>query len=196
VGQIPKDADPILGDRLAEGDEIIFLASSGLHANGASIARRVAHDLPDGFHTRLPSGSLLGDAILTPSLIYAPLIADLLSLGISPTYASHITGHGFRKLMRASRDFVYRIRTLPKVPEVLTFLAERSRMDARESYATFNMGAGFAIFCRPEDSERVVERAKAGGFVPLRGGELDRGPRSVRLEPLDITFAGDDLSLR
>ncbi|HEX3327082.1 MAG TPA: AIR synthase related protein [Actinomycetota bacterium] len=196
IGHVPNESGPILGDRLAAGDEIIFLASSGLHANGASIARRVAHDMADGFHTRLPSGSLLGDAILTPSRIYAPLIADLLGRGIVPTYATHITGHGWRKLMRANRDFVYRIGTLPKVPEVLSFLAQRSGMDERESYATFNMGAGFALFCRPEDSERIVERAKACGLQPLRGGELDRGPRSVRLEPLDITFTSDDLSLR
>jgi phosphoribosylformylglycinamidine cyclo-ligase len=196
VGHVPIEIDPILGERLAPGNEIILLASSGLHANGASIARRVAGDSPAGFKTRLESGALLGDAVLAPSIIYAPLIADLLSFGIVPTYISHITGHGFRKLMRARGDFVYRIRTLPKVPEVLSFLVERSGMDARAAYGTFNMGAGLAVFCRPKDSDRILERARACGLEPLRAGEIESGRRRVVLEPLDITFASEDLSLR
>jgi phosphoribosylformylglycinamidine cyclo-ligase len=196
IGHVPIEIDPILGERLAPGNEIILLASSGLHANGASIARRVAGELPGGFNTRLESGALLGDAVLTPSIIYAPLVADLLRLRVVPTYISHITGHGFRKLMRAQGDFVYRIRTLPKIPEVLSFLVERSGMDARAAYGTFNMGAGLALFCRPKDSDRIVERARACGLEPLRAGEVESGTRSVLLEPLDITFAGDDLSLR
>jgi phosphoribosylformylglycinamidine cyclo-ligase len=194
VGQVP--IDPILGERLAPGDEIILLASSGLHANGASMARRVAAGSADGFHTRLDSGTLLGDAVLEPSIIYSPLIADLLGLGIVPTYISHITGHGFRKLMRARGDLVYRIRTLPKVPEVLSFLVDRSGMDAHAAYGTFNMGAGMALFSRPRDSDRILERARACGLDPLRAGEVESGPRSVLIEPLHITFASEDLSLR
>jgi phosphoribosylformylglycinamidine cyclo-ligase len=156
----------------------------------------VASGSTDGFHTRLASGTLLGDAVLAPSVIYAPLVADLLGRNIVPTYLSHITGHGFRKVMRARAEFTYRIATLPRVPEVLSFLAERSRMDARDAYGTFNMGAGFAIFCSPRDSDRVLERAGACGFDALRAGQVEDGPRSVRLEPLDITFTSDELSLR
>jgi phosphoribosylformylglycinamidine cyclo-ligase len=139
---------------------------------------------------------LLGDAVLTPSLIYVPLIANLIEHRIVPTYLTHITGHGFRKLMRARQELTYRIRTLPRVPEVLSFLVERSGMDAREAYGTFNMGAGFAIFCKPQDSDRVLDRARDCGFDALRAGEVEAGPRSVHIDPLDVTFTGDDLSLR
>jgi phosphoribosylformylglycinamidine cyclo-ligase len=196
VGHVPDGTSPILGDRLAAGDDIILIASSGLHANGASLARRVASSSADGFHTRLPSGTLFGDAVLTRSLIYAPLVADLLGRKIVPTYLSHITGHGFRKVMRARPEFTYRIETLPRIPEVLAFLTDRSGMDARDAYGTFNMGAGFAIFCRPEDSERVLERAGVCGFDALHAGRVEDGSRCVRLEPLDITFTSDELSLR
>jgi phosphoribosylformylglycinamidine cyclo-ligase len=196
VGHIPDVSGPILGDRLAPGDEIILVSSSGLHSNGASLARRVAKDSADGYYTRLPSGSLLGDAILMPSLIYAPLVGDLLAREIVPTYLSHITGHGLRKLMRARRDLVYRITSLPRIPEILSFLAERVGMDTKDAYGTFNMGAGFAILCRPEDSERVLERAAACGFDAFRGGNVETGRRSVLLEPLGITFSGEELSLR
>jgi phosphoribosylformylglycinamidine cyclo-ligase len=196
VGHVPDGIDPIFGERLSPGNDIILVASSGLHANGASIARRVAHELPEGFQTRLPDGALLGDAVLTPSLIYVALIADLLERRIVPTYLTHITGHGFRKLMRARQELTYRIRTLPRIPEVLSFLVERAGMDAHEAYGTFNMGAGFAIFCEPKDGDRVLDRARECGFEALRAGEVEAGPRSVRLDPLDVTFTGDELELR
>ena len=196
VGQIPSFIDPILGERLAPGDDIILVASSGLHANGASIARRVAMQSPDGLRSRLPSGAMLGDALLTPSVIYVPLMADLIEQQIAPTYLSHITGHGFRKVMRARQELSYRIESLPRVPEVLSFLVERSGMDTRDAYGTFNMGAGFVIFCRPKDSDRILDRARFCGFDALRGGEVQAGPRSVHLVPLGLTFSGEELSLR
>ncbi|MDP9226044.1 MAG: AIR synthase related protein, partial [Actinomycetota bacterium] len=60
VGRVPGDIQPILGERLSSGDHIVLLASSGLHANGASIARAAARGLTEGFHASLPSGALLG----------------------------------------------------------------------------------------------------------------------------------------
>ena len=54
----------------APGDEIVLVASSGLHANGASLARLVAGRLPDGYATALPSGTTLGEALLEPSVMY------------------------------------------------------------------------------------------------------------------------------
>jgi phosphoribosylformylglycinamidine cyclo-ligase len=195
VGQVPEAIQPILGERLTAGDHIVLVASSGLHANGASIVRRVAKGLPNGLHALLPSGTSLGEAVLTPTRVYVPLIADLVAHGIVPTYLSHITGHGLRKVMRARRDLTYRIRALPEVPEVLCFLAERSGMNDRDAYGTFNMGAGFAILCRPEDSERVLERAASCGFDALLAGEVESGPRTLHVEPIGVSFTSDELSL-
>ncbi len=57
VGAVPAGRAPILGERLGPGDEIVLVASSGLHANGASLARLIAGRLPDGYATRsCPSG--------------------------------------------------------------------------------------------------------------------------------------------
>src|SRR6202030_3142479 len=60
VGVVPRDSAPIFGARLAPGDEIVLVRSSGLHANGASLARLLAGRLPDGYATRLPSGATFG----------------------------------------------------------------------------------------------------------------------------------------
>jgi phosphoribosylformylglycinamidine cyclo-ligase len=196
VGRVPPGIEPILGDRLSPGDDIILVGSSGIHANGASIARRVADGLPQGFLTKLESGVTFGDALLTPTRIYVPFVAHLLERGIVPTYLSHITGHGFRKLMRARNELVYRVQTLPEVPEVLSFLIQHAEIDPHEAYGTFNMGAGFAIFCRPEDRTAVLETAAACGLDALHAGGVENGPRSVHLEPIGITFTGDELSLR
>ena len=117
VGAVPAGSQAILGDRLAPGDEIVLVSSSGLHANGASLARLLADQLPGGYATKLPSGRSLGEALLDPTLMYAPLVASLLERKIPVTYLSHITGHGMLKLMRPKRPFTYQISRLPPVPE-------------------------------------------------------------------------------
>jgi phosphoribosylformylglycinamidine cyclo-ligase len=139
VGAVPSGHAPILGEQLQAGDEIVLVASSGLHANGASLARLLAARLPDGYATRLASGATLGESLLAPSLIYAPLIVALLESGPAPTYISHVTGHGLLKLMRPPAQLRYRIERLPPVPEVLEFLVAEARLDPHAACATFNM---------------------------------------------------------
>ncbi|MDX6647278.1 MAG: phosphoribosylformylglycinamidine cyclo-ligase [Miltoncostaeaceae bacterium] len=195
VGVVP-DGRVILGRELEPGDEIVLLASSGLHSNGASLVRSVADELPAGLRTPLPSGAEFGAAALTPSLIYVPVIDALLRSPVTITYLSHITGHGLRKLMRASRELTYRIDALPEVPEFLAQLADRAGMDPRSAYGTLNMGVGFAVFCRPGDGERVVGLAADLGYAAMIGGRVEEGPRRVVLEPLGVTFGGEELELR
>jgi phosphoribosylformylglycinamidine cyclo-ligase len=195
VGVIPDGVEPILGERLAAGDEIVLVGSSGLHANGASLARMVAAELPDGYATELPSGRSLGEALLDPSVLYAPLVATLLARGIVPTYLSHITGHGLLKLMRSPRRLTYRISELPEVPEVLAFLAQRARLDAHAAYSTFNMGCGFAVCCASGQAAAIIETATQLGLRALLGGVVEDGPRQVLLEPVGVRYAGDELEL-
>jgi phosphoribosylformylglycinamidine cyclo-ligase len=188
VGAVPEGCAPVLGQELAPGDAIVFVASSGLHANGASLARAVIDREPDGVLTALPSGQTLGEALLAPSHIYVPLVAKLLDGGVRPTYLSHVTGHGLLKLMRAQRPLSYRVTALPEVPEVLAFLAERSGMDERTAYRTFNMGIGYAVYCRPADAEAVVTAAEALGLRATLGGRVEDGPRQVLVDPLDVRY--------
>jgi phosphoribosylformylglycinamidine cyclo-ligase len=194
VGVVPGGR-PILGAELADGDEIVLVDSSGLHANGASLARRIAGELPGGYDFALPDGQTFGDALLTPSLIYVPLVRAMLDDGVAVHYLSHITGHGFLKLMRPRAAFTYEIDTLPDVPEVLALLVRRADMSDAEAYRTFNMGAGFAVYCAPGAGERVVSLAAGCGLSARVAGRVTAGPRRVVLGPVGVTFESDALDL-
>jgi phosphoribosylformylglycinamidine cyclo-ligase len=193
VGAVPAGCAPILGEALAPGDEIVLVASSGLHANGASLARLLAARLPDGYATALPSGAMLGAALLEPSRMYVPLVDALLREGVALSYVSHITGHGLLKLMRSSRALTYEIDALPEVPEVLAFLVAEAGLDARAAYTTFNMGAGYALYCPTDAGEEIVRIATGLGLRAMRAGRVREGPRQVLLEPLGLRLDGDEL---
>lgn len=195
VGALPGGVAPILGVDLRPGDEIVLVASSGLHANGASLARMVAGELEEGYATALPSGMSLGEALLEPSIVYVPLVAALLERRLPVVYLSHITGHGLLKLMRPTAQLRYAIHTLPEPPEVLSFLAAKARLDAEAAHSTFNMGAGFAVYCRPGAGEEVAALAGELGLQALVAGRAQEGRREVVLEPVGVRYAGDRLEL-
>ena len=196
VGYVPDGSAPILGDDLAPGDAIVLIESTGLHANGASLARKVAADIDGGLSATLPSGRAFGDALLVSAPIYVPLVKALQDERIAVTYLSHVTGHGLRKLMRARADVTYRLSHLPEVPEVLAFMVDKLGIDDREAYGTFNMGAGFAVYCRPEAAPDVVRIAAEAGLGAVIAGAVEEGPKRVVLEQVGVEFASEDLKLR
>lgn len=196
IGRLPDGRSPWLGADLSAGDEIVLVSSSGMHANGASLARRLASELPEGWQTELAGGRTFGDAVLEPSALYAGLVGRLWDRGVGVRYSSHITGHGLRKLMRANRELTYRIDRLPEVPEVLDFIAANTGLDRREAYATFNMGVGFAVFTVPGGGGAAVIAAREAGHEAVVAGFVEEGPRQVVLGPLGVTFAGEELDVR
>lgn len=196
-GVIPSTIEPILGQDLKAGDDIVLVASSGLHANGASLARHVAARLPEGWRSPLPGAEDcdFGEGILAPSISYVPLVRRLLGDGLPVTYISHITGHGLLKLMRPSLDCTYRLHDLPPIPPVLAFLAEQSQMDAHAAYSTLNMGSGLAVYCAPGSGEEVVSAARELGLEAIVAGKIEAGPRQVILESVGVEFKSDELRL-
>jgi phosphoribosylformylglycinamidine cyclo-ligase len=195
IGAVPDGRSPILGADLRAGDEIVLVASSGLHANGASLARLVADRLDDGYATALAGGLTLGEALLKPSVMYAPLVAAVLEAGVEVSYISHVTGHGLLKLMRPARPLTYRVERLPEVPEVLRFLVAEAGLEAHGAYSTFNMGSGYALYCAAGAGESVVAIAAGLGLTAIVAGRVEEGPRQVILEPVGVRFASSELDL-
>jgi len=185
-----------VGDDLAAGDAIVLLASSGIHANGLSLARKLVERLPQGYLTEVEPGLSYGEALLAPTVLYSPVTEALAKAGIAMKYCANITGHGWRKLLRHPSAFTYRISRVPPVTPVLKFIQEHARQDDREAYSTFNMGAGFAIFVKGEDAQRTVEVAEALGIAAIVAGQVEAGPKQVVIEPIDVTFGTEDLQLR
>jgi phosphoribosylformylglycinamidine cyclo-ligase len=195
VGEVPGGRGAILGQDLAAGDEIVLVEASGLHANGASLARLIAGRLPDGYATELPDGSSFGEALLEPTVMYVPLVAALLERQLPITYLSHITGHGLLKLMRPQRELTYRIERLPPVPPVLVFLVLQAGLDAAAAHTTFNMGSGFAVYCAAGTGEEVVAVAGELGMRALVAGRVEDGPRRVVVEPVGVSYEGAEMEL-
>jgi phosphoribosylformylglycinamidine cyclo-ligase len=193
VGAVPTGRSAILGEQLRAGDEIVLVASSGLHANGASLARLLAERLPDGYMTALPSGRTLGEALLDPSRMYVPLVRALLDSELRISYLSHVTGHGLLKLMRPAKQLTYRVRELPPVPEVLAFLVAQSGLDGHDAYSTFNMGSGYAVYCEAGAGPKVVAIARELGLEAFVAGSVEDGPRQVIVEPVGVRYGGGEL---
>ena len=185
-----------VGDKLGAGDAIVLLASSGIHANGLSLARKLVERLPQGYLTEISPGVTYGEALLAPTVLYSPVTEALYKAGIIPHYCANITGHGWRKLLRHPGQFTYRIHTVPPVTPVLKFMQEHAKQDDREAYSTLNMGAGFAIFVPAEQAAKVVEISKACGIDAWVAGQLEAGEKQLLIEPLNIRFSDDDLQLR
>jgi phosphoribosylformylglycinamidine cyclo-ligase len=197
VGQIKPKSRRIAG-AIQDGDAIILLASSGIHTNGLTLCRALAERLPKGYDQPLPDGRPFGQALLDPSVIYANFMNACADAAVQIRYAVHLTGHGWRKLMRAAEPFVYRINNPGTAQPIFSFIAEHAAMDAKQMYATFNMGAGFAVIVRPADAAKCLTLAQSTGHTAWQGGVVVAQGRAkaVELVPLKIRFEESSLQLR
>lgn len=197
IGRIAPKSNRITGD-VREGDAIIFLASSGVHTNGLTLCRALADRLPQGYLTPISDGRSYGQALLDPSVVYVRFIAACQQAGIHLHYVAHVTGHGWRKLMRLDAPFVYRITHVPQPPPIFQFIMQAGPVDLREAYATFNMGVGFALYVDPADAEQCLALARQLGYAASLAGSVQRqgGRKAVEILPLGLTFEADTLQVR
>lgn len=196
VGIVRPKRRLTLGDKLMVGDAIILFESSGIHANGLTLARKIAEKLPNGYATKISDGTLYGEAILKPTIIYAQVIKTLFDKRIDIHYISNITGHGWKKIMRHSKRLTYKITKIPKVPPVLEFIVKKASLNSREAYTTFNMGAGFAVFVSEKDVEKTLSISKKVGIKAYVCGVVEKGPKRVVINPLNIVYESESLNLR
>jgi phosphoribosylformylglycinamidine cyclo-ligase len=175
------------GGRVRPGDVVLGLASSGLHSNGYSLARRIVFDvLGLGLDARLPgTDRLVVDELLEPTRIYARAVAALLD-GTEPHAMAHITGGGLtgnvpRVLPEGCRAVLQR-RTW-RVPPVFETLREAGRVDVVEMFRTFNMGIGYVVVLPPAAVEAACRILKDAGETVHAIGEIVAGERGVELAP-------------
>lgn len=196
VGTISPKERLTVGSKITLGDAILLIESSGIHANGLSLARAIAEKLPEGYMTKLADGKNYGEHLLTPTFIYINMVKKLFEKGISIHYMANITGHGWRKLMRANYNFTYYISQVPPIPPLFNFIQKHSGNSDQEMYGNFNMGAGYAIYLPAHQAQEAMQIIKESGFESWNAGVVRDGPKKVIIEPKNITFEADTLEVR
>lgn len=181
---------------LTVGDAIILIEANGVHANGISMTRQIAERLPEGYDTKLPSGKTFGESLLRPTHLYAKAVDALFGAGVNVHYLSNITGHGWRKLMRATAKVTYRLDFTPPADELFDFIAEQSGNSEEEMYGNYNMGAGYAVFVPAKQAKQSVAAIKKTGLQCWVAGKVEAGPKQVIIVPKNITYAGERLGVR
>jgi phosphoribosylformylglycinamidine cyclo-ligase len=173
------------GARVVVGDVVLGLASSGLHSNGYSLARRIVFDVlrlaPDA---RLPGTTRsVIDELLEPTRIYVKPVLDVLRHTDVHAMA-HVTGGGITgNLPRVLPDgHCARIRRSAwRVPAVFTALQEGGHVTDAEMFRTFNMGIGYLIVLPADAAATAIELLERAGERVSMVGEIVPGPRGVEL---------------
>ncbi len=170
--------------RMAPGDVILALPSSGVHSNGFSLVRKVF----DVEHADLGKvydelGVSLGEALLRPTVIYVkPVLAAMAAADIKGV--SHITGGGFyENIPRCVPDGLCAkiektaVRTLP----IFDLIQRVGNIPERDMFNTFNMGVGMAVVVSKDTADKALAALKASGVDAYVLGEMVRGEDKVAL---------------
>ena len=183
VGVVEK-AQIIDGSKVARGDILIGLASSGPHSNGYSLIRKILEVSGADPQTRLADGQRLIDALLAPTRIYVKPLLKLLER-IDVHALAHITGGGLPENLP---------RVLPEGaaaridaaswsrPAVFDWLQTQGGVVETEMYRTFNCGVGMVVCVAAGDADAAIEQLNAAGETAWRLGEVTAGSGEVVIE--------------
>ncbi|WP_298833383.1 phosphoribosylformylglycinamidine cyclo-ligase [uncultured Planococcus sp.] len=168
----------VTGEKITAGDVLIGLASSGIHSNGYSLVRQIVFDennfkldqKVEGYESLGP----IGDALLTPTKIYAKAVAAIGNETVIHGMA-HVTGGGFieniPRMMPEGLGAEINIGSWP-VLDIFTLLKKKGELADRDLYSVFNMGIGFVLAVAPEDAEAVLKTAQANGEQAFQIGRV------------------------
>src|SRR3954453_7573191 len=186
IGTVALDR-VLVGQDVADGDAVIGLASSGIHSNGLTLARRVlVGDDPRRLAERAPElGRPLGEELLEPTRIYVQPVLAMLAAGLPIKALAHITGDGLFNLVRVASPVTSHLPKLPEPPPIFRLIQARGRVTAAEMYRTFNMGVGFCVVVAPEGMAGVESiAAKHGQAAFALGHARADGRRRIELPTL------------
>ena len=180
VGAVEREK-LIDGSRIAAGNVLLGLASSGVHSNGFSLVHRILSESSQSINSILPgTAETIGEALLTPTRIYVKSILKLLEV-VDVLGMSHITGGGLpgnvpRMLPKNTAAEIDKS-AWPDLP-VYAFLRKVCGLPDEELFPVFNMGIGFVI-CVPESEEKTAKKIlEQAGETVYRIGKIVSGNKA------------------
>ena len=181
IGVVEED-EALHGDRIRPGDMLVAYASSGLHTNGYTLARRVLFDVM-GCSLESPvigDNAAIGDALLAVHRSYAAAIRPALALvhGLAHITGGGIAGNLVRVLPEGCRAIIEPASW--RWPALCTMIAEGGRVSREEMRDVFNLGVGMIAAVPPAAVEQVRAMATASGVTTWVCGEVQAGTRGVR----------------
>lgn len=191
VGLAEKDKI-ISGDKIAEGDVIIGIASSGVHSNGFSLVRKLVKDYGNELTLKSGEKKTIGEILLEPTRIYVKPVLGLMEK-IEIHGMVHITGGGFYEnvpRMFSSKGDLYPVieKGTWEIPEIFDELVRLGASPER-MYNTFNMGIGFMLAVSPSDCDGACKFLNEKGFKAGKIGYVASGrEKAVQLG----AFSGKD----
>jgi phosphoribosylformylglycinamidine cyclo-ligase len=198
VGAVDR-AKVLTGTRVAHGDVILGLASSGVHSNGFSLVRRLVE--LNGWKLDRPAlfdqDRLLGDILLQPTRIYVKSLLPLVREGKIGALA-HITGGGLlENVPRVLPDGAHAMIDADQwpLPPLFAFLQAGGAIEPGELARTFNCGIGMVAVVAPDEVAEVTNRLEAAGETVHRIGRIEPGDKGCTVAgSADSWSARDDWS--
>jgi phosphoribosylformylglycinamidine cyclo-ligase len=183
IAGVVERSKAICGDRVAPGDVLLGLASSGLHTNGYSLARKLFFEIAGlSVGQYLPAlDRTIGEELLRVHRCYAPAVLPLLD-EVQVKGMAHITGGGLPdnvvRCLPAGCQAVVERKSW-HVPAIFELIQDLGRLPAEEMYHTFNMGVGFVLIVAESEAEEAASRLCARGETAYRIGRVEAGERGV-----------------
>ncbi len=183
VGVVDKEK-MINSETIEVGDQVIGIASSGVHSNGFSLIRKIFHINEENIkENKEELGMSLGEALLTPTKIYVKAILALLEK-VQVKGISHITGGGFYENMprMLKEDVSLKIQkdSYPILP-IFKLIQKEGNIPERDMYNTFNMGIGMAVIVKKEEAQKAIEILEAQGEKAYVIGEVIKGKKEIEI---------------
>ena len=168
-----KKADVVDGKKVRVGDVVIGVASTGIHSNGLTLARRAVRDAGLAMGDRLPgTPGTVGDAFLEPTAIYVrPVLKALRRHEVHGM--ANITGGGLRNLVRLKKGLEFRVVDPMDPLPVFRAIQDLAGIDDGEMYQTFNMGMGYAVVAPEAEARGIVRDLRP--FAAKVVGSVARG---------------------
>ena len=172
VGAVEK-SEIIDGRKIAPGDVVIGLASSGIHSNGYSLVRKIIDVTKQDLNADF-DGRSLADALMAPTRIYVKPLLSLMA-DVEVRGMAHITGGGLvENIPRVLQDHLTAVlkKDAWNMPPLFGWLQKHGHVAEEEMHRVFNCGIGMVVIVSPENADKAISRLNASGETAYLIGEI------------------------